>query len=226
MSKLTFYIGTSYGSFGQCHTRATIVSSLYLLLRIREQLPLSSIELSRCASSAGAGFFLNFGAYFPPQILSLAQSQNSSAALNSACKVNAVEHGLPVETCFFPENAVAHVQTPVFALQSRFDTWQLPHIAKIAVSNVSGVESYGHLIATRMAPLIYAAISTNASGIRHAVWLSSCLTHGLAVDALWVDARTDNMSEWRSFQQWQTGALDTSQRAWIDCATYACDASC
>eukprot|EP00041_Stephanoeca_diplocostata_P016467 m.324615 g.324615 ORF g.324615 m.324615 type:complete len:90 (-) comp20373_c0_seq33:159-428(-) len=63
-------------------------------------------------------------------------------------------------------------------------------------------------------------------GIRHAVWLSSCLTHGLAVDALWVDARTDNMSEWRSFQQWQTGALDTSQRAWIDCATYACDASC
>ena len=60
-----------------------------------------------------------------------------------------------------------------------------------------------------------------------ALWLSSCLTHGLAQTPHWVKAITNGTHEWSAFDAWFSGALDGAHsRSWIDCNSYKCDASC
>ena len=57
-----------------------------------------------------------------------------------------------------------------------------------------------------------------------ALWLSSCLTHGLAQTPHWVKAITNGTHEWSAFDAWFSGALDGAHsRSWIDCNSYKCD---
>lgn len=180
----------------------------------------------RIRGLASAGFFLNTGTDYASQMATLAREQNSTPALNPRCIADAAKRGLPAESCFFPENSAAYMQTPVFGLQSRFDTWQLSHIAKQSANNASAVEAYGREIESRMAPLIARAAAPGGSGVKHAVWLSACLTHGLALVPYWTHAVTRGWHEWQAFEAWRNGSMDAVARTWVDCATYQCDHSC
>lgn len=186
---------------------------------------------------ASAGHFLDYGTTFPPQMLHLAFEQNSTGAFYQACINDVVAKGGPAEVCIFPEYFSRYIQTPVFALQSRFDTWQLEHIPHISSRNESGAEAYGKVIESRMAPLIAAANTTTARSAAtpeqgevaappHAVWLSACLTHGLAQTSHWTVAEIDGVHEWEAFQRWFNGSLDLQRRNWIDCTTYNCQRTC
>ena len=145
--------------------------------QIAEQLP----DGARVRGLASAGYFLAAGPAggYQDQMLELAREQNATAALSPACRAAAAAEGRPAESCFFAEHAAAFIKTPTFALQSRFDTWQLAHIPHVATSNVSGVYAYGNLIRQRIQPLVDAAGPGRAAELpRHAVWLSPCETHG------------------------------------------------
>jgi len=201
---------------------------------IRAMLP----TVPRVRGLASAGFFLAGhdaaataarprNASFTAQIMALAAASNSSAALDAGCVAAAAARGEAPEVCFFPQRSAPFIDTPVFALQSRFDTWQLEHIPKIATSNASGVEAYGREIAAEIAPLADAAAGGASARVPHALWLSSCLTHGLAQTPHWVKAITNGTHEWSAFDAWFSGALDGAHsRSWIDCNSYKCDASC
>jgi len=183
--------------------------------QIAEQLP----DGARVRGLASAGYFLAAGPAggYQDQMLELAREQNATAALSPACRAAAAAEGRPAESCFFAEHAAAFIKTPTFALQSRFDTWQLAHIPHVATSNVSGVYAYGNLIRQRIQPLVDAAGPGRAAELpRHAVWLSPCETHGLACTAFWTDSRLNGtFSPAGAFQRWASGSMDTISRQWI-----------
>jgi hypothetical protein len=191
---------------------------------------------ARVRGLASAGYFLDFqsgsGGY-ADQMLVLAKEQNSSAALSPVCVAKAVKAGYAAEKCFFAEYAVGHMDTPTFALQSRFDTWQLAHIAHTNTKNTTGVEAYGDLIFERMAPIIR-GVEQQAGGVqpaitsssveptptaspttKHAVWLSPCETHGLGVTSFWTESTLNGTSPALAFQKWFDGELDNSSRVWL-----------
>jgi hypothetical protein len=204
--------GTSAGGLG-----------VYLNLdAIRAQIP----PAIRVRGLAVAGFFLASGANYLPQMINLAIAQNSSGALSPTCRQKMAAHKLPAEMCIFPEYFAAAITTPVFALQSQFDTWQLAHIAETSSGNATAVEDYGRVLHGRIQDLIDSASSLSFPS--HAVWLSSCLTHGLALTSHWVKATIGGVHEWDAFQQWFDGKLDGAgyNRTWIDCSSYQCDHSC
>lgn len=92
---------------------------------------------------ASAGYFLDMGlpGGYHDQMQHLARISNSTSALAPSCLAQAAREGRPAESCFFAEHAAPHITTPTFALQSRFDTWQLEHIPHISTKNISGVEA-------------------------------------------------------------------------------------
>jgi hypothetical protein len=218
--------GTSAGGLG-----------VYLNLdAIRAQIP-SAVRVRGLAS---AGFFVSYGDDYPSQMMALARAQNSSGALSPQCRATMAAKGQPPEACIFPENFAEYLKTPVFALQSEFDTWQLAHIANVSAENASAVENFSAVIRSRMGPLIHAAstppahldaaaahIGRGGGGAPHGVWLSSCLTHGLAAAPEWVDATIEGVHEWEAVALWLSGALDNGgNRTWLDCTSYGCDHTC
>eukprot|EP00035_Acanthoeca_spectabilis_P017405 m.362766 g.362766 ORF g.362766 m.362766 type:complete len:270 (-) comp16652_c2_seq3:2219-3028(-) len=106
---------------------------------IREQIP----KAVRVRGLAAAGFFLGYGHNYPDQMLSLVAEQNSTPALSLSCRSEMKARGQPEAICVFPENFAMELQTPVFSLQSEFDTWQLAHIANVSSANTAAVEVYG-----------------------------------------------------------------------------------
>jgi photosystem II stability/assembly factor-like uncharacterized protein len=87
---------------------------------------------TRVRGLASAGYFLQSesakGGY-QDQMIQLAKEQNSTGALSPACLAQAAREDRAAETCFFAEHAAPYIMTPTFALQSRFDTWQLEHMS-------------------------------------------------------------------------------------------------
>jgi O-palmitoleoyl-L-serine hydrolase len=215
--------------------------AIYLHIDAIRQLIPAAIHVRGLAS---AGHFLEYGSTFPPQMLHLAFEQNSTGAFYPACIKDMVAQSMPAEACIFPEHFSHYIQTPVFALQSRFDTWQLEHISHVPSANATAVEAYGEVIQRRMGPLIAAAnmsarripvgrgghgsLSSSRMGAPppHAVWLSACLTHGLAQTSHWTVAEIDGVHEWEAFQRWFNGSMDGQRRDWIDCTSYNCEHTC
>jgi hypothetical protein len=193
---------------------------------IAAQLP----TVPRVRGLASAGFFLagadGGGSNFTAQITALAVASNSSPALDAGCVRAAAAAGRAAETCFFPQNSVQHLRTPLFALQSRFDTWQLEHIAHASSGNPAAVEAYGRLIRKALQPVAEAAAAGGGAAVKHALWLSSCLTHGLAQTSHWVRAQINGEFEWSTFNLWFTGGMDDQNRSLVDCDTYKCDRTC
>lgn len=103
----------------------------------------SGSDSVRVRGLASAGYFLDMGlpGGYHDQMLHLAQISNSTSALAPSCLMQAAREDRPRESCFFAEHAAPHITTPTFALQSRFDTWQLEHIPHISTKNVTGVEA-------------------------------------------------------------------------------------
>jgi hypothetical protein len=71
----------------------------------------------------------------------------------------------------FAENIVGTLQTPTFALQSTYDAFQVPEIARLAPADVAAINAYGAELERRL------NTSYLASSPRHAVFLDSCYHH-------------------------------------------------
>ena len=186
---------------------------------------------ARVRGLASAGYFIETGSDFATEITALALEQNATPALNRQCVERALGEGRNATDCFFAQHAAEFIATPTFALQSRFDTWQLAHIAHTSAANVSGVEAYGKVIKGALAPLLAAAEVTSGSAPKHAVWLSSCETHGLAIVPFWTTqtqtiGNASKRYEWSTFEAWRRGEYDGVSRAFVDCAHLHCNPSC
>ncbi|CAJ1942025.1 unnamed protein product [Sphenostylis stenocarpa] len=75
-----------------------------------------------------AGYFINAkdisGAHFIEEFYSKVVSTHGSAKNLPAACISKLTPGL----CFFPENVVSHISTPIFVVNSAYDSWQIQNI--------------------------------------------------------------------------------------------------
>ena len=57
---------------------------------------------------------------------------NGSSGVDPACKARALSTGGAAVDCLFAENVAPHIQTPLFALEGQYDSWQLGNILELA----------------------------------------------------------------------------------------------
>ena len=75
--------------------------------------------------------------------------------------------------CVFAENIGHHIDTPLFFLQSRYDTWQIAHI--LGTSHTKAVNMFGD----KVTDIVKSIVSSNRSvrGMHHGGFVNSCEHH-------------------------------------------------
>lgn len=146
-------------------------------------------------------------------------SMNSSASMNDLC-VQAMGEANGWR-CLFGSNVAPYVQTPMFVLNSKYDTWQKQAILGVDCSPPAcdaATEKlwvgYGHLMVEKL----------NALPARHGAFVSNCPAHcQLGSTSMWTKttisvgkARTESMRD--AFVRWYNAGGAITGR-WV----HACD---
>jgi len=140
-----------------------------------------------------SGFFLDYNSpSYPPKFASdmrwVFQQQNVSSGVNQRC----IQMHTPVADCFFAEHTVPYITTPIFPLQSRFDSWQLDNELGNKSDN-SLVNLYGSLFDQR-----FQVVSNNAA---NGYFWDSCYHHC----AQWNSIRINGQLSGSAVQDWYNG---------------------
>jgi hypothetical protein len=136
----------------------------------------------RVTALADSGFFPNYnhtpGGGYGALMRQVAAGMN--ATLAPACL--AANAGDPY-ACIFAEVAAASLATPTFALQGKYDSWQLAGDVCLPANDTAGVNAWGALVSARLRASLLAAP-------QHGAFLDSCLHHCGGFDAFRVDGFT------------------------------------
>ena len=161
---------------------------------------------ARVVGEPVCGFFadLNNDGYqpanvtYPLRMQYVYNMQQAGGALSQACQTS---YGAEAWKCIMAPHAAKFIQTPWFALQSRFDTWQLGNIAMLpCTGNISrcdpkqwaDVQAYGPAFMTEFKPY---QDPTSKNG----AFLDACLVHGSTVSTI------DGLHNSEAFQSWLGG---------------------
>lgn len=173
------------------------------------------------------GFFIDTGndGYAPTtqtytlQMQYVYYMQNASGSLSSKCQSH---YGAEAWRCIMAPYAVPFVSTPWFALQSRFDHWQLaeelfmpcmqeqpyapPYLPnKCNATDVLNIQGYGPRFMSQFRPLI------DAPGSKNGAFLDACIIHGSTNSSI------DGVNNVVAFERWLAGG-----QAWY---VMTCDGS-
>jgi len=152
---------------------------------------------------------------------------NSSAGINQDC---VAAHGTggpvtddPAYLCQFAEHTSPFTHTPLFPLQSEYDSWQTSHVLYYP-NTAADVQVLGNNLTKR--------IFANLLGPhpQSGVFLDSCWHHCGKWDGIRIDG--DVVSS--AFQQWyeglgvtpRRGARSSTKRVWQQGESYKCDSCC
>jgi hypothetical protein len=133
----------------------------------------AALPRARVVAMADSGFFLNYNATnvpanatYPARMLWTFANANVSGGglLSPACLA---AHAGSEWLCMFAENLAPHLRTPLFALQSVFDSYQVGAIAHADPADDAAVNAYGALLRARV----------------HEALLGASPKHGAALDA-------------------------------------------
>lgn len=181
---------------------------------------------ARVVGEPVCGMFLDHGndgnnlpnVTYPLQMQYVYTMQNSSGSLSTACQ-NAL--GPDSWRCIMAPYAIPFIQTLWFALQSRFDHWQLSEIAFIPCmlaqsysppykpqsctsTMVNQIQSYGPDFVNQILPLF-------PSSTKNGIFLDACIIHGSTNSS--INGKTNS----EAFEIWLNGG----QNVWI----YQCNGS-
>ena len=170
---------------------------------------------ARVVGEPVCGFFLDSGndGYQPPNVTYTLQlqyvynMQQASGSLSQACQQ---AHGADAWKCIMAPYAAPFVTTPWFALQSRFDHWQLseelfmpcmqsqPYAPPFKpntcnATDVANIQSYGPRFMSQFRPLI------NTPNTKNGAFLDACIIHGSTTSTI------KNVTNSEAFQQWLAG---------------------
>eukprot|EP00042_Codosiga_hollandica_P055950 m.794540 g.794540 ORF g.794540 m.794540 type:complete len:405 (-) comp59238_c0_seq16:80-1294(-) len=205
-----------------------------------------------------SGFFLNVtnlvgASVYGEQMANVFSFQNSTGGVHPACL--AANPTNPA-ACIFAENTYPYVQTPIFPLNSMYDTWQLSCILTSTISpeacdtfaawsscisnpeacnstQIQTLQSYGKVFLDRFTSAPTFTRSQNGA------FIDSCLghceaqpydTHASNSVGDWSGMTIDGVDATTAFGRWYFG-LNTSPSNYVDCqlnnqSPYACNPSC
>jgi hypothetical protein len=183
--------------------------------RVREHAP-----NARVVGQPVCGFFLdlntNDGNNMPnvtygAELRYVYQMQNTSGALSKECQAaNAADPAM----CIFAPHAVPFIETPWFALQSRFDHWQLSEEVFIPCildqpysppykpsscnsTEVAQIQAYGPTFMSQFTPAFLPTASRNG------VFLDACIIHGSTNSSI------NGLTNGEAFATWLAGGPGT-----------------
>ena len=146
------------------------------------------------------------------------EAQNATAGLNAAC---VAAHPTAPWMCMFSEHSIPVTRTPMFAMQSTYDAWQVAHVLKNAPGEhfapPATVQVFGNNLTATLTSTMLETHPENG------VFLDSCLHHC----AEWNLIRIDGDLISGAFQKWYDGiGVRGSKKAWIQGQPYPCVSCC
>jgi hypothetical protein len=205
--------------------------------RLRDLNPDPSTATLKVVGRPVAGFFIDPTPFAPPpegnfstQIRYGMNMFNGTDALSPACR--AAQAPGEEWRCWMAATAFPFVKSPIFAVQSRFDEFQLQsfvHLPCILAepfappyvrpstctgAEVDAINSFGKDLFGQFSRTVLASASTGA-------WLVSCIQHN-------VDALIDNITEVDAFSSWMVGG-DLGENLgykWVDTCGHGGDTPC
>jgi O-palmitoleoyl-L-serine hydrolase len=109
---------------------------------------------------ADSGFFLDWSASRPSQAKHSYNDDlrwgfrhmNASRGVNAACVAATLGSGGDASDCIFAANVLPHIRTPIFILQSPFDSWQLQwEHGESKIQNYTALNAYGTEVERQLA---------------------------------------------------------------------------
>lgn len=129
------------------------------------------------------------------------REMNATSAVNSDCEAWAQAHGLDGHNCMFAEYSGNFTESPLFPLQSEYDSWQTGHV----LASGDDVQVLGDNITARTKSDI---LSNKDSG----VFLNSCHTHC----GVWGGPAIDGDKPGSALQKWYNSlGQPGAKKTWI-----------
>ena len=100
--------------------------------------------------------------------------------------------------CMFGETLGKYVQTPMFVLQSKYDSWQIQHVSGQR-NNKEAVNRLGSILQSSIVNIV------NNSNARHGAHIDSCVHHCSTCSQsmlVWNNKESKEISERKAFEQW------------------------
>jgi hypothetical protein len=203
----------------------------------------AAFPAARVTGLADSGFFLNYdwqqrgaagggpgSARFPSNVTypfrmywMFEQLSGNTSALDSRCLGSQAEGSQWL--CFFAENLAPLLRTPVFALQSFHDLYQITAILNDN-SNVTDVNAFGSLLNARAK-----ASLLGSSGAAHGLALDACHHHCGGEGSIWpalplAGNSTVQNAAWAAWYAAGSGGKAPVTRLWEQVAEYPCAWCC
>jgi hypothetical protein len=166
----------------------------------------AALPKARVTALSDSGFFLNYTATgmpfnltFPGRMLWTYMNTNVSGGglLSPAC-TSMQQPGLEW-LCMFAENLSRTLKTPLFALQSKYDSYQIGSILHANASDISAINAYGALLRSRV-------FNSLLSNPKHGAALDSCYHH--CGGAVWAEIPFSSsiVGQGAAFASWYAGS--------------------
>merc|ERR1740117_108711 len=138
--------------------------------------------------------------------------QNATAGINEDCVAKRVGEEWK---CMFAEHSSEHIHTPVFAMQSQYDSWQTGHVQ--GNGGAAKTQELGDNITARIQSML---MKNNAES---GAFLDSCHHHCGKWNGIRIDG--DLISD--AFQKWYDGiGTPGSKKLWNQNQAYPCATCC
>lgn len=136
-------------------------------------------------------------------------AMNASFGVNAACVSHYKALGLDDSACMFAEHTAPHVATPMFVLNSQYDSWQTANI--LGSKDPTAINAFGQTFRQRMA---------NALGPQHSGFIDSCFHHC----GNWNTMPYKGYTQSTAFQQWYLAG--SSGGPYVNLNEYPCSSCC
>lgn len=138
--------------------------------------------------------------------------QNATAGVHQEC---IAAHTGEEWMCMFAEHASEHIRTPIFAMQSEYDSWQTGHVQ--GTGGAAKTQEMGDNITARLQSMLM------ARNLESGAFLDSCHHHCGAWNSIRIDG--DLISD--ALQKWYDGiGVKGSKKLWNQNQPFPCDACC
>lgn len=183
-------------------------------------------ETARVVGMPDSGFFLDWedagvcgeteSIGYESDMANVFAFQNATSGVNARC-VSAHEEAGDTWKCMFAEYTAPHIVTPVFALQSQYDSWQLGcDLSEDAT--VAQVNAYGANLTARLKSSL---IIGGASGLVNGAFLDSCYHHCGGWSTIPIAGETQSTA----FAKWYNGTV-APDTLYTQNKAYPCDDCC
>lgn len=169
-----------------------------------DEMPISDPEAAGIVSTTVPGNYHD-------GMLWVFEAQNVTAGVNQAC-IAAHEATGDTWMCMFAEHTAPHISTPMFALQSKYDSWQAGHV--LGNNTAPLMNALGQNITTRLQTNLLA-------NPVHGAFLDACYHHcGAWGEILPIDGDEQSTAFTKFYYN------ITQQTFWNQNEVYPCDSCC